>query len=100
MDTMAPLFCYIGTNLVSNHSCVLSHIIKHTFILPQVPSDFNGTFWNATSKLWHVWSILSYTYSDEHTATCIPETSKDGKITLGASATYNSAEKIKGNKVI
>ncbi|CAB3247020.1 unnamed protein product [Arctia plantaginis] len=61
----------------------------------KVPSDFTGTFWNATSKLWHVWSVLSYTYSDEHSAICIPEISKDGKITIGASASYSSAERIK-----
>ncbi|CAD0197924.1 unnamed protein product [Chrysodeixis includens] len=66
----------------------------------KVPRDFSGSFWNATSKLWHVWSVLSYTYSDEHKAVCTPEISKGSKLIQGEPAEYNSASNVKDIKSI
>ncbi|XP_026730484.1 uncharacterized protein LOC113495763 [Trichoplusia ni] len=66
----------------------------------KVPRDFSGSFWNATSKLWHVWSVLSYTHSNEHPAVCTPETSKGSKVVQGEPAEYNSAGDVKDIKSI
>ncbi|XP_075976608.1 uncharacterized protein LOC142976906 isoform X2 [Anticarsia gemmatalis] len=59
----------------------------------KVPADFSNRSWNFTSKLYHVWSVVSYS-SSEHVAMCIPETSKDGETKRGAAALYSSAESV------
>ncbi|CAH0686094.1 unnamed protein product [Spodoptera exigua] len=64
--------------------------------LQNIPHDFTGGAWNATSKLWDVWSALSYTSSAETTAVCTPEVSTAGKLVKGKSAQHNSAENFKG----
>ncbi|KAJ8719793.1 hypothetical protein PYW08_011968 [Mythimna loreyi] len=62
----------------------------------QLPRDFSGGHWNATSKLWHAWSVLSYTPTSANGAVCTPAVSREGKIVTGHAAKYNAARKMKG----
>uniref|UniRef100_A0A2H1WPI9 SFRICE_019022 n=1 Tax=Spodoptera frugiperda TaxID=7108 RepID=A0A2H1WPI9_SPOFR len=62
----------------------------------KIPHDFTGVSWNATSKLWDAWSVLTYTSTADTTAVCTPEVSTAGRLVKGKSAEYNSAECSKG----
>ncbi|CAK1582550.1 unnamed protein product [Parnassius mnemosyne] len=58
----------------------------------KVQADFTGRLWNATSKLWHVWSFLAYTRSERSsTVTCTPEVHSHNELIKGAPAMYSSA---------
>lgn len=61
-----------------------------------MPADFTGTIWNGTSKLWQVWSAVSYTHSSEHSAVCTPEIDWAGETMTGVPATFNSADVVTG----
>lgn len=62
----------------------------------KIPHDFTGVSWNATSKLWDAWSVLTYTSNADTTAVCTPEVSTAGRLVKGKSAEYNSAECSRG----
>ncbi|XP_022826746.1 uncharacterized protein LOC111356571 [Spodoptera litura] len=62
----------------------------------KIPHDFTGVAWNATSKLWDVWSVLSYTSNAETTAVCTPEVSTAGRLVKGQSVEYSSAGSFRG----
>ncbi|KAJ8720370.1 hypothetical protein PYW07_012413 [Mythimna separata] len=65
----------------------------------KVPSDFAGGDWNATSKLWHAWSVFSYTPTSSTVAVCTPTVISEGKtrtIKTGHAAKYNEARNIQG----
>nr|XP_021181150.2 uncharacterized protein LOC110369877 [Helicoverpa armigera] len=62
----------------------------------KMPHEFKGTAWNVTSKLWDVWSIVSYTPRSDLTAVCTPEATYKGEPVNGHAAQYNSAAIEKG----
>ncbi|KAF9801797.1 hypothetical protein SFRURICE_014951 [Spodoptera frugiperda] len=82
-------------------TCVLTFELyqpqKQGFMITcEIPHDFTGVSWNATSKLWDAWSVLTYTSTADTTAVCTPEVSTAGRLVKGKSAEYNSAECSKG----
>ncbi|XP_023942557.1 uncharacterized protein LOC112049051 [Bicyclus anynana] len=60
----------------------------------KVQADFSGRSWSQTSKLWHVWSYLSYTRNDDSQVLCSPEVTSDDEIVRGKAAEYNSANNL------
>ncbi|XP_045524440.1 uncharacterized protein LOC123714276 [Pieris brassicae] len=67
----------------------------------KIQADFNRREWNATSKLWHAWSSLSYTKTDPtQTVTCLPEITRNNDTIKGKPAVYNSATLISFDKII
>ncbi|RVE46837.1 hypothetical protein evm_008482 [Chilo suppressalis] len=57
-----------------------------------VPNTFHGTpFWNATSKMWQVWSSFNPQPEDLAELRCTPEIYKDRQVIRGKSATYSDA---------
>ena len=71
--------------------------LKWTIGSQKVPRDFCGSIWNAETKLWQAWSLLSYTPTSERLdAICTPEVSTEGHLVFGRSAVYNKANGIYG----
>ncbi|XP_034832928.1 uncharacterized protein [Maniola hyperantus] len=62
----------------------------------KVQADFSGRMWNPTSKLWNVWSYLSYTRNDDSKVLCSPEVTSNNEIIRGRPAEYNSANRLIG----
>ncbi|KAJ0175971.1 hypothetical protein K1T71_008145 [Dendrolimus kikuchii] len=60
------------------------------------PQTFSSRYWNMTSKLWHAWSILMYTSSQDQflKVVCTPEVSVSNKSYTGLAKEYNSANSI------
>ncbi|KAL4715692.1 hypothetical protein ACJJTC_006271 [Scirpophaga incertulas] len=57
-----------------------------------VPHNFHGTpIWNATSKLWSVWSTFTPLKDNKGTVECSPQVAKDKQLVKGQSALYNDA---------
>ncbi|KAG6465241.1 hypothetical protein O3G_MSEX015021 [Manduca sexta] len=63
----------------------------------KVPHDFSGVVWNKTSKLWHSWSLFSYSESTSE-ATCTPEVNMDGQLVKALAAMYSGASRVVGIK--
>ncbi|OWR45760.1 hypothetical protein KGM_207231 [Danaus plexippus plexippus] len=66
----------------------------------KLQADFTGRIWNATSKLWKVWSYLSYTRIDDSKVLCRPEIIYNGDIFSGKPAEFNSARRLLGTSVL
>ncbi|XP_072930256.1 uncharacterized protein [Epargyreus clarus] len=57
----------------------------------KVQADFTGRLWNATTKLWHVWSFLAYTPTEKtSTVVCSTEVTVNKESFHGIPAAYNS----------
>lgn len=60
----------------------------------RVPHNFHGTpVWNATSKLWRVWSSFTPQTEDLDKVQCTPEVAKGNQLVKGQSALYNDARR-------
>ncbi|XP_039756958.1 uncharacterized protein LOC120631440 isoform X2 [Pararge aegeria] len=66
----------------------------------KVQADFSGRVWSPTSKLWHVWSYLSYTKNDDSKVLCSPEVTSENEIIRGKPAEYNSASGLIGTATL
>ncbi|XP_026493938.2 uncharacterized protein LOC113399115 [Vanessa tameamea] len=62
----------------------------------KLQADFTGRVWNATSKLWNVWSYLSYTRNTDAKVLCTPEVNSHNEIIRGTPAEFNSASRYFG----
>lgn len=63
----------------------------------KLQADFTDRHWNATSKLWYVWSYLSYVRTNDAIVKCTPEVISNKEFIRGEPAEYNSAFKFGTN---
>ncbi|KAL0879040.1 hypothetical protein ABMA27_004007 [Loxostege sticticalis] len=61
----------------------------------KVPPNFHGVpVWNATSKLWDVWSSFTPQPEALHRVQCTPEVKKGNQLVRGLASQYNDAYRI------
>ncbi|XP_045452144.1 uncharacterized protein LOC123661202 [Melitaea cinxia] len=70
--------------------------LKWTVNKDKLEADFTGRVWNATSKLWNVWSYLSYTRDTNSKVLCSPEVNSNNEVIKGIPAEFNSAPRYIG----
>ncbi|CAH0727187.1 unnamed protein product, partial [Brenthis ino] len=66
----------------------------------KLQADFTDRYWNVTSKLWHVWSYLSYIRTSDAKVMCTPEVITQSEIIKGIPAVYSSAIRYFGTNLV
>lgn len=74
----------------------IKYLFTTTHFTLQIPADFSGGSWNFTSKLYHMWSSLSYTPDGVSRAVCTPEIVRGGQLVRGLPAEYSAAGVARG----